>query len=164
MKYQYLIKASVVPVKNPAIIFVDNLELFGNITILLVVYFMSPTLSVSVLVAININLHTTLNRIWWLFHMFHDVSSNAAEWSALEQYLISYVPENYHYKTDLAEYTIDAKITKKHDEDRDSVEASNKEKIADIEYIWKYKRAPINAMSLQGFEHCGGGLLFFWKS
>ena len=34
--------------------------------ILLVVYFMSPTLDVSVLVAININLHNALDRIWWL--------------------------------------------------------------------------------------------------
>ena len=93
-----------------------TLELFGNITILLVVYFMSPTLDVSVLVAININLHNALDRIWWLFHMFHEASSTAANWSALEQYLISYVPENYHYKIDLGEYKIYDKITEKYSE------------------------------------------------
>jgi len=86
------------------------LEVFGNIAIMSIIYFISPKLEVSILVAINTNLYSTYNQMWWLFNMFHTAASNAAEWSSLEQYLQSVVPEPPRYKQPLHDYQLSDQI------------------------------------------------------
>jgi len=48
--------------------------------------------------------------------MFHNAASNAAEWSALEEYLKSVVPEPVHSKKPLQDYQISDKIKQQHKE------------------------------------------------
>lgn len=86
------------------------LELFGKLSLLAIIYIMSFYVEVSVLVAINANLYRTYSKMWRLFGMFHSASSNAAEWSSLEHYLKSYVPEPNHCKVPLEKYVISDKI------------------------------------------------------
>jgi len=81
------------------------LELFGIMTIFGTVYMLSDT-DIGVLIAINMNLNSVIDKMWWLFFMFHNASSEAAEWSALEDYLKSVVEEDCRKKTKLYDYSI----------------------------------------------------------
>ena len=81
------------------------LELIGIITIMSTVYLMSSE-STAVLVAVNMNLNTIIDKMWWLFFMFHRASSNASDWATLEEYLKSVVSEHYKFKDCLKEYNI----------------------------------------------------------
>lgn len=93
-----------------------SLEIIGNIAIITIIYIMSPKLEISVLVSINVSLTSAYNKMWWLFHMFHNAASNAAEWSSLELYLESYVVEPYKYKCKLDNYQLSDKIKKPNNE------------------------------------------------
>ena len=87
------------------------LEFVSIITIMCTVYLISSE-DISVLVAVNINLNFIIDKMWWLFFMFHNASSDASEWATLEEYLKSTVSEDYQYKKLLKEYNISEEYPK----------------------------------------------------
>lgn len=82
------------------------LEIISLVTILYCIYLISEEENVSNLIAINIGLTSAVDKMWWLFFMVNNVSTSAAEWSALENYLESVVLEEHHYKQKLFKYDI----------------------------------------------------------
>ena len=87
------------------------LELLGIITITITVYFMSITENASMLIAININMNLVLDKMWWLFHSFHNASASASDWATLEPYLKSVVSETIIDKKCLYTYEISKEST-----------------------------------------------------
>lgn len=85
------------------------LEIFGYFIIPFSVYFLAYNETVSNIVFINLKIGSMLDHMWWLFHMFNNASSNAAEWAVLEEYLKSFVPNHNNIKFDLTKYNITRK-------------------------------------------------------
>jgi len=71
------------------------LDIFGMITIMLAIYYMSYTEDIETLVAINSTMYMIYYRMWRLFHTYHRAASDAAEWATLGEYL-----ENIVYRVD----------------------------------------------------------------
>lgn len=82
------------------------LEVVSLITILGTVYLISEEENVADIIAINLALTSAVDKMWWLFFMVNNVSQSASEWSVLESYLSSVIPEEKSNKRKLCEYDI----------------------------------------------------------
>lgn len=83
-------------------------ELSGYIVIfLLIKYIISSKVSIPILVASYTAINNSLNKIWWLFHMFNSASQQAAEWGPIKKYIIEHIPKKENYtKSILYNYSI----------------------------------------------------------
>jgi ABC-type lipoprotein export system ATPase subunit len=83
-----------------------NLQIFGNISIYLILIFIIKNENVSIISAFSIALLNTIDKMWWLFYMVNNVSRSTSEWCVLEKYLNSVIPIKTIKKEKLNKYDI----------------------------------------------------------
>lgn len=82
------------------------LNIFQNIFVCIITCYFARNEDVSVIFALNLNLHDILVKIWDLFFMINNLSNVTTEWCILEKYINSYAKDTDFIKNNLKEYNI----------------------------------------------------------